>query len=808
MTRNFNMKALIPICAILFIVMALSAAAGAQTTSLEPAGRPAASGSVRGVVGDASGAAVKDARVVLLFAGRLAASETRTDERGQFFFERVKPGEYTIAVEAPGLTQSGGVQPAKIEPGREFQTILPLTVAAIEDAVVVSASRTDSPANESASGAFIASSDDLLRAQRINVFDALRASPGVAVMQTSRRGGQTSLFLRGGESDYVKVLIDGVPVNEAGGSFDPADLTTDNAARVELVRGAQSAIYGSDAMSGVLQLFTHRGTTRTPEFEIAGEGGSFAFQRQFARLSGALGGFDYSTSFTHLRTDGRGGNDDYQNRIATANFGYRVNERTQLRATLRSGTSGSGVPGATARLFADPDERRERKHVATGLRIDDQTSRYWHQSLSFAYAESNDSSFDPAAQDLSKPATPLDTAFAFNDFASLFNNHQRRHGLRYQTNLVLPNAHFISAGVEYEKELAVFDSGFAGLNRVPSERRNLGAFIQDQFSRGPKLFVTAGIRIENNRAGLPASFAKVLSDLKSAPFTGTVGYGTVVMPKISAIYVLRLSGIRSRRGPTRLKANWGEGVKSPTLIEAFSPSPFFLGNPGLRPERSRNFDFGIEQFFWKDRIRIEGDYFDNRFRDQIAFVGDPASFGGPVKQPDGRLASFVNHDRTRARGFELQAAWHPRRYLRFGGSYTLLDTKLLAAADVIDFDTLKLVPNREVGLPLLRRPRHSGVVNFAWIGDKLDLNVDAFLVGRRRDVDPVFFTRFDAAGQPVQNRGYAKLDVAGAYRINSHVTAFARIENLLNRNYQEVLGYPAYRLNFSAGMKFRIGGGK
>ncbi|MGH9842508.1 MAG: TonB-dependent receptor [Blastocatellia bacterium] len=802
------MKSVIKSIAILFFALTLSAAGIAQSTSIDGMAAARRTGSLRGLVGDPQGKAIRDARVVALYAGKLAAQETRTNEQGEFYFDRLRPGDYTIAIEATGMTQSGGAQPAKIEAGREYRIVIPLTVAAIEDAVIVSATRTDSAASETAASVFIASGSDLLRAQRTNVFDALRASPGVAVLQTARRGGQTSLFVRGGESDYTKILIDGVPVNEAGGAFDLADLTTDNTARVELVRGAQSAIYGSDAMSGVLQIFTHRGTTRIPEFELTGEGGSFAFQRQFARLSGATGGFDYSTSFTHLRTDGRDRNDDYQNRIATAHLGYRFNSRTQLRATLRNDTSGLGVPGATARLFPDPDERAERKHVATSVRLDDQTTRYWHQSFSFVFAESNYSSFDPAAQDLSKPNTPLDTAFAFNDFASLFNNHQHRRGFRYQSDFVLPNAHFISAGIDFEQERAVFDSGFAGRNRVPSDRRNVGAFIQDQFAYGPKLFVTAGIRVENNRADLPASFARVLADLKSAPFTGTVGYGTEVMPKLSAVYVLRLSGIRSRRGPTRLKANWGRGIKSPSLVEAFSPSPFFLGNPALRPERALNFDIGVEQFFWKDRIRVEGTYFENRFRDQVAFVGNPATFGGPIKLPDGRLTHYVSYDRTHARGYELSVAWHPRRSLQLGGSYTFLVSELETAADVIDFNTLKLVPNREVGLPLLRRPRHSGAINFAWTGDKLGVNMDAFLVGKRRDVDPVFFTRFDAAGKPIYNDGYAKLDLAGSYRINSYVSLFARIENLLNQDYEEVLGYPAYRLNFSAGMKFRIGGGK
>jgi outer membrane cobalamin receptor len=773
-----------------------------------PAIAQSSGGSLRGVVVDARGAAVAGAHVYLFRSGKQSLRQTRTNGRGEFGFDGLKTGDYAVVVEADGLTQTGGAQPVRIEQGREFRVAIPLTVAAIRDSVIVSATRTESRTGETPANAIVLSASDLLRTQRINVFDALRLSPGVTVAQTSRRGGVTSLFVRGGESDYTKVLIDGVPVNDAGGQFDFADLTTDNVARIELVRGAQSAIYGSEAMTGVLQLFTHRGSTQVPELEFAGEGGSFAFNRQFARLSGAGGGFDYSLSFTHLRTDGRDRNDDYQNRIASANLGYAFAPRTQLRLTARSEKSGLGVPGPTARLFPDPDERAKRRRITTGLRLDDQTTRFWRQSLTFAFSESNYLSFDPAAQDLTQPGTPLDPGTAFNDFASYFNNHQRRRGLRYQSDLVLPSGHFITAGIDYEQERAVFDSGFTVRNRVAPERRNTGVFIQDQFAFTPRLLITAGIRAENNRANVPASLSKILSDLGSTPYTGKVGFGTEITPKIAALLIIRQAGLQSRRGPTRLRVNYGEGIKAPTLVEAFSPDGFFLGNPALEPERSRNFDIGLEQLLWKDRVRIEGIYFKNRFRNQIAFVGDPATFGGPIKLADGRLTHFINNDRATAEGVELLFSWHPNRWMRFGGNYTRLRTTLDSAADVIDFATQKLTPNREVGLPLLRRPRNSGSINIAWLGDRYDVNLDGVFLGKRRDVDPVFFTRFDLQGKPIFNDAYSKLDLAGSYRFNSFISAFARIENLLNDNYQEVLGYPAYRLNFSAGMRFRIGVGK
>jgi vitamin B12 transporter len=755
-------------------------------------------GNIRGTVTDSEGAAVRGARVRLRAANGLTLGERATGEWGEFAFDGLAPGDYKLSVEAQGLTQAGGAQQVAVAAGQEARTAIKLGVAAINDALIVSATRTETNLSSAPASAFVVSVNDLARTQRVNVFDALRSSPGVMVVQSGRRGGVTSLFVRGGESDYTKVLIDGVPANDAGGAFDLSDVTTDSAERVELVRGPQSALYGSDAMSGVLQFVTRRGASRTPELELIGEGGSFAFNRQLARLAGAGGAFDYAASFSHLRTDGRDRNDDYQSRTAAASVGYRFREQTQLRVTLRNENSGAGVAGATARYFPDPDERIRRRRLATSARLDDQTTRRWHQSLAFVFSENNQESFDPAAQDLTRPATPPDTFFAFNDFSSYFKNHQRRRGLRYQSDVVLPRGNLLTAGVDYEHERAVFDSGFAGRNRVAPDRTNTGVFLQNQFAYADRLVLNAGLRVEDNRADVPASLANILKSLGSAAVGGEVGFGTVVVPKVALAVTARRGA--EGFGATRFRASYGEGIKAPTLVEAFSPSQFFLGNPTLRPERARSFDLGVEQLFWRDRVRVEATYFENRYRDQIAFVGDPATFGGPVKTPAGVLTHFVNNDRARARGLELAAAVRPVRRLGVSGHYTLVASEQTAAADVIDFATLRLVPSKEVGLPLVRRPKHAGALNVAWTSDRFDVNLDGFFVGRRRDVDPVTFSRL------VYNGGYAKVDLAGGYRVTPRVTAFARIENLLNQNYQEALGYPAYRLNFSAGMRFRLGG--
>ena len=448
--------------------------------------------------------------------------------------------------------------------------------------------------------------------------------------------------------------------------------------------------------------------------------------------------------------------------------------------------------------------------------MDDQTTRRWRQSLSFAYSESDFLSFDPVAQDLTRPDTPpisqpfsqIDAGGVRSDRSDYFNNHYRRRGLRYQTDLadIAPlRGHFITAGIEYEEERAVLDSGFAATSRVAPMRRNAGVP-----PGSIRLHVASGHQRRSPRRKQPGQgplgLLKALNDLGSQPYDSKVGFGTEVMSKVGALLLLRRAGLQSQRGPTRLRVNYGEGIKAPTMIEAFSQNNLLLGNPELKPERSRSFDIGIEQFFWKDRLRVEGVYFKNRFRDQIAFIADPATSGGPVRLPDGRMTNFINNDRATARA-SSSVSTRPNRWLRFDGA-TRCSTRISTPRPTCSIPPRGLsFLNPEVGLPLYRRPRHSGSASVAFIGGKFDANLDGVFTGKRRDYDPAFFSRFDGQGRPIYNGGYTKLDLAGSYRLSPLVSLFGRIENLLNQDYEEVLGYPAYRLNFSAGMRFRIGGG-
>jgi len=753
-------------------------------------------GRVEGSVADPAGAKVAGVRVALRDAAGFVAYRTRSNDEGHFALNDVAAGRYVLIVEAPGFSQSNRAT-VDVRDGATENVDLRLEVSAISDQLVVTATRTENTSDELGGSVSVITDKDLKLGNQSLITEPLRLIPGLAVVQTGGRGGLTSIFTRGGESDYNKVLIDGVPANEAGGFFDFGALTPENIDRIEVVRGPRSALFGSDAMTSVIQLVTRRGSTTIPEFEFSGEGGSFNYHRETALLSGLAKWFDYSASFGFQATDGRFRNSDYLNRSASTNFGFRLSPDADLRVTSRWLSDTLGVPGPTAVLFADPDERQKRRDLALSATLDLKTTTRWHQTARLVYSEFNRHSFDPVAEDLTKPDTPPLPPFSFfPDSAFDLQEHQKRAGIHYQTIATISSSNVVTAGADFEHEAAVFTDDFSG--RVSPTRSNLGLYVQDQASWRERLFVTGGVRVERNTAKVPADLKTALAGLGSNAPAGEVGFGLSANPSFAVSFLARRHQQGFGIGATRLKASFGTGIKEPEMHEAFSPNTFFLGNPSLNPERALSFDAGAVQEFFNRRASIEATYFDNRFRDLIVFEFDPVTFG-PIKLPDGRLTNFVNFDRASARGLELIGSARPLLHLRVAGSYTYLRSRLDRSLDPT---------NREVGLPLLRRPRHSGSLEISWTAQRYDLSLDGSFVGNRRDIDPVSGSRFDQAGRAILNSGYAKLNLTGSYRVSRFARIFARVENLMNQDYQEVLGFPAYGLTFSAGLRVMLGGSK
>ena len=272
-------------------------------------------------------------------------------------------------------------------------------------------------------------------------------------------------------------------------------------------------------------------------------------------------------------------------------------------------------------------------------------------------------------------------------------------------------------------------------------------------------------------------------------------FGTRGIPRAGATFTLRNGG--DFWGATRLRFSYGQGIKEPRLDQSFGTDPCNPGNPGLRPEQSRTVHAGVEQHLAHDRLRVTADYFENRFRDVTSFTfcfpGGPCPVTPPARCPFG-FGTYFNTDLARTRGTTLSVEAQPLRWLHVDANYTYDDTKVLAAPNAFD-------PAQAPGNRLIRRPLHAGNLVLSGGRGRLDGSLMARFVGRRTDSDFLF--------PPLgltQNPGYATIDIAASFRLLRSTTVIGRIDNLFDKHYQEILGYPSLGRGLYLGMRFRIGG--
>ncbi len=737
------MHRLLTIC-LLLSVLGLPVSLGSQGLSR----------TITGTVLDPRRTPLPRAAVQLLTPEDKEVTRTRTDAEGHFRFEELTAHRYTLKVEMVGFQPSS----RSASPPSHLEIIL--EVAPVREEVVVTPTRTEAPSAQLAASTSVISGEELENRLLLPVADALRSAVGTAVVRSGGVGSITSLFVRGGESDYNKVLLDGIVLNEPGGTFFFGNLTAENLERVEVVRGPQSALFGSDAMSSVVQLFTRRGRVETarPRFTFGAEGGNNDSWRLRGGVTGQVDLLDYSFQWARFSTDNREPNNFFHNTTFSDNFGFALDEHTSLRLIARGELGRTGTPGPTAFGRADQDAFFRRRDAHVGVTLRNQTTRNWEQSLKYSFAKSRQVSRDLVSD---PPFTPefegQEAPFLSFDFLFDFLNDNRRHRISYQTNWRAGQAghaagqHVFTFAFEWDREMGAFGDRLLGQVPVQADRDNFGYVFQHQVFWG-RLFLTNGFRVEDNDS-----------------------FGTAVVPRSSVAYLLRPGG--GLLGATKLKFNFGLGVKEPTLVESFSPSPFFRGNPELGPERMRSFDFGVEQRFWTDRAKLEVNWFDNRFRDVIAFEFDLLTFTG----------TFENIGRSKAKGAEVILDLAPGWGLRGKGTFTFLDSQVTRSAQPFS------AVFRE-GQPLLRRPRHSGSLRLFWDWKRLNITTNTVFVGKRVDSD------FAGLGL-TSNDGYTRWDLAFHYDSSYRVTYFGVVENVLNQDYMEALGFPALKLTFRVGAR-------
>ena len=704
-----------------------------------PAQRNTSEVQLSGRLTDFSGYGVGDVRITAELEGSPnAPGVSATSGPDGAYLLRVPPGRYRIHFGHTSFVPRDFV--LDLAAGESRALDLRLEIERLSESVVVTANAQPLEANRTPAPVDVLSHQEIEQRQAVSIPDLLQFSPGVAIGRTGPEGGTASVFLNGGNSDFTKVLVDGTPINPPGSAVDFSSLTTENIDKVEVVRGAESAIYGTDSVSGVIQLFTHRGETRVPAFGLYAQGGSYSSARGGGELSGLAGKFDYSAAASYSRTDGQGPNDAFFNRALSGNFGYAFSQTNQLRLSLRNNTSDAGIPGPT--LVAPPDlfQGYGQHILSIHARWDLATGPHWRHELNGTESYTRQHSF----------ATPPDQ-FTY-DTLLRFN----RAGLAAQSTYIA-RSFSAAAGYQYEVE----NGGISFVSPGHLRRNNQGGYLDFRYSPLPRLSFDFGIRAEAN-----ASF------------------GTRVVPRAGGSYLLHYG--KGLFGDTRYRAFYGQGIKEPRFDQTFGTDPCFPGNPHLKPEASKGWSTGFDQKLFSDRLKLSADYFYNRFYDMVSFAPNPSP------NPD-FCGTYFNTDLAFARGVNFASELRMRKWLFVYGNYTYDDTRVLQSENA--FGDPALV----AGKPLIRRPVHSGSLGINIYYARVNWNFIGYFSGVRTD------TNFVNPSQ-TNNPGYARFDMAVRYNLIRGFLLTARATNLFDKQYQDVLGYPALGRDYRFGLCYQFSG--
>jgi outer membrane cobalamin receptor len=744
--------------AFLFTFILLVAAAG-----------PAAGAELRGRAVDPDGRPIAGAQV-LVMRGAAVVARVITDERGEFKIADLPAEDLEVTASRDGMRAA----PMRVTPGETERNAVTLTlrVSAIEESVVVSAAQVDVPLTRVADSVTTLDAEALETRQIDAIADALRLVPGVAVSQSGGPGGLTSIFPRGGESDFTLVLIDGVAANAFGGGFDFGHLGTAGVERIEVVRGPQSALYGGGAIGAVVSVLTRRGDR--PGGDGLFEGGSRGTWHAAGSAAGAHDGWSGGLAAERFESDGFTGtapatgeeisNDDYERHFVTLGGGWAGAHGAGIGGRVRVAGNDRGFPGPFGSnpvgnyTAVDRVSRGQNDDVLFLIDGRVPTGQRWRHRAQVTYADSDGefvSQFSP-----NDPTT----------------SESRRFTTRFQSDVDVSAPLGVSLGAEFQSERAAstFITGET-FQEIPIDRDLAGYFGEARYAAG-RFAATAGLRVEQIRRdaleGNPSPFGA------RPPFDDETVWST--NPRASALWFLRAP---DERGWTKIRGSAGTGIRPPTAFEIA-----FTDNPGLKPERSRSFDAGVEQAFDGGAAVFTAMLFYNSYDDLIVAVG--RSFADASRFRTDNIAN------ARALGAEIVGAWRGPG-VAVTGNYTWLDTEILAVDRVPD----QAPSPFEVGDPLLRRPRHQGTVDVTVSYGR----VTAYAIGNARgkvlDVEP----SFGASGGLFEAPGYFVMSAGASYRLTPRLSVHGRITNLFDEDYEEAFGFPSPGRGGFAGVRVAFG---
>lgn len=621
--------------------------------------------------------------------------------------------------------------------------------------VVVTATRTEKPLIELASSISVIDSTEIANSNSTNVFDLLKNETGLSFTRQGGNGTLSNIYLRGANADQVLVLIDGVEVNltnDPSGVYDFSELPVDNIRRIEVLRGPQSTLYGSDALAGVINIITKKGFGR-PGFSLLTEGGSYSSYKAMLGFHGMLDKLDYSITIGRNGSEGfsnasaKYGNtekDGYNFNNLSSVLGYSFNDQIGLNLYTRFTKSKSDYDQFGGKYGDDPTyvfNQQEFSIRGEGtVRLLDGN---WKQRFGMSFIRNvRKYSFDTSA------ASHFYPEYIYN--YSWSNYDGRRYKLDWQNDFKIDKSNLLTLGAEYELDQSA--SEYYALNYIPDpyypdissviprrESNTTGIFIQDQVNINERFFAALGIRMDHHNK-----------------------FGTQFTYRFSPAFMFWETG-------TKLKGTVGSGFKAPSLYYLYDPA---YGNENLNPEKSFGWELGVEQYFFSQDISIGATYFHNKFSDMFGF--DYVTF------------KTININKALTKGVELFMSARLSSEFNLKVNYTYTDARDISP-DSPDYNTR-----------LVRRPENkTGFSADYKFSPEADINAEAIWVGNRQDINFSTYNR-------VTLKSYVLINLAGHYDLFDYLQLFARVENLLNTDYEEVYGYATAGFSLYGGFKLKL----
>ncbi|MGO9177461.1 MAG: TonB-dependent receptor plug domain-containing protein [Desulfobaccales bacterium] len=617
------------------------------------------------------------------------------------------------------------------------------------------------------------------------VEDYIRDVPGAIISQTGGRGGQSDLFIRGGNSNMTLIMLNGFRLNDTGGAFDFSKMTVDNIDHIEVVRGPMSSLYGNDAMTGVVNLFTRQGQG-PPKLTATTLWGAHTFYpsdegfhspnnligENRVDFEGSYKNFSYSMAYG--RYDDTGIlplNNRYGSNVVNSRFDLEPTDDLKLTLINYYVDTYYGFPTSNGDRFdakslggngLDPDQNQKATTVLTGLTGDYRPFSWWKNELKLGFLNL-DSRYN-------QPNNPYWVNGLTTDYYS--RDEEKQWSANYRSNFSFGSKETLAStttvgvetlGAQYKGWSRSWDYDINNYSSAMNKDRR-GSFtyyLQEQAGAWDRLFVTVGGSVEDNRAFQQLEFC----------------------PRASA-------ALRFPETDTTLRAAGGRAVLAPSFLETNSLNPYFLGNPSLLPEKNVSWEMGLDQWLWKDRVQGGVTYFENHFTDLIQWAPTSAFTG-----------SYFNVAAARTKGFELYLQTKSFQGFTFRTAYTYLtQRKVLDAGGV---ESIAII----TGDNLVRRPRQSWNFDLKYVHGPVEVNFRGLYIGARDDFRTDETTYVNSR---VTNGGFFTADLAAYYTVVqnwgylSRVQLMLRGQNLFDKKYEEVFGYSSPRLQIIGGLRLML----